>query len=400
MKIGILRETKNPPDRRVPLTPEQCSEISQNYQGMDLVVQSSVDRCFNDNEYRACGIRIVEDVSDRDVLLGVKEVAIPALIPGKTYLFFSHTAKEQPYNRDLLRTVARLGLTLIDYEYLTRQDNTRVVAFGRWAGIVGTYNGLKAYGERFSQFQLDPAWKLNGLDEMKERLAGVDPGSPRIILTGGGRVAHGAVEILHAAGIREVTPGEFLSTEKQGKIFSRLDPWHYARRRGGEDFDFDHFVIHPGEYENSFLPYAMASDMYIACHFWDPEAPILLSREDLGSKANTLKVIADISCDINGPIASTIRASTIADPLYGYNPLSGKETASAFDPEAITVMAVDNLPGELPRDASSDFGKALISNVIPSLAGNDSQGIIRRATIIREGKLTKTFSYLEAYLGN
>ena len=398
MKIGILRETKRPQDKRVPLTPGQCAQLKERYTGIGLVVQPSDERCFSDDEYMSEGVVLQEDISGCDVLLGVKEVDIGTMIGGKTYLFFSHTAKEQPYNRKLLQTICEKRITLIDYEYLTRQDRTRVVAFGRWAGIVGSYNGLIAYGRRSGRYELRPAWQLSGLDEMKAQLIGLSPGNIRIALTGGGRVAQGAVEILSAAGIREVTPDEYLTRQFTEAVFCRLDPWHYTRRKKGGSFDFAHFVEHPGQYENAFLPYAKRTDLYMACHFWDPDSPVLLSREDLQLPDLPLRVIADISCDIDGPIASTIRPSTIADPLYGYDPATGEEASDLFAENVITGMAVDNLPGELPRDASADFGEALVQYVIPCLLEADNEGMVERATIVREGQLTPIFSYLENYL--
>ena len=398
MRLGILRETKNPPDRRVPLTPAQCNRLHQMYPEIELVVQPSLNRCFKDTEYREAGLPVQENMKECDILLGVKEVDIPALMPGKTYLFFSHTAKEQPYNRKLLQEISRMNITLVDYEYLTRADHSRVVAFGRWAGIVGAYNGLRAYGQRTGAFSLRPAWKLSGLDEMKRVLSNLPVEHTRIILTGGGRVAQGAMEILRAADIREVTPVEYLTDDTKQTRFCRLDPWHYTRHIQGLDFVFDHFVEHPDEYKNAFQPYARKSDMFIACHFWDPRSPVLLSQTDLQDPEIPIRVVADISCDIDGPIASTIRPSTIADPFYGYDPGTGQESEDPFAEQVITVMAVDNLPGELPRNASEDFGEALLNNVLPSILGDDTEGIVQRATITRNGELTELFGYLKNYL--
>ncbi|MFC2090205.1 NAD(P)-dependent oxidoreductase [Bacteroidota bacterium] len=399
MKIGILRETKNPPDKRVPLTPEQCKSITEKHPGLEIQIQASEYRCYSDKEYASAGIKLEEQLDTCDLLLGVKEVNIPDLIPGKTYLFFSHTAKKQPYNRGLLQVIMEKGITLIDYEYLTRQDGTRVVAFGRWAGIVGAYNGLKAYGMRQGLFELPPANDLHGLPEMKDRLKEIKLDTPRIILTGGGRVASGAMEILKASGIKEISPVEYLSGKNEDcAVFCRLDPWHYTRHIHNLDFKFAYFVEHPEEYENTFLPYAEMADIYIACHFWDPRAPVLLGRDDLKQFSKHLKVIADISCDINGPIASTIRASSIAEPLYGYDPETGTEIQDPFEDKSITVMAVDNLPGELPRDASEDFGNALIEHVIPAFQENDENGVIERATIVRKGKFTEEFRYLQDFV--
>jgi len=397
MTIGVIRETKDPPDRRVPLIPVQCRELQDRYPGLRILVQPSPRRCFSDEEYHAAGVETGEDLSGCSVLLGVKEVKTGTLIPGRTYLFFSHTAKKQPYNRALLQALVEKGIRLIDYEYLTDRDQVRVVAFGRWAGVVGAFNGLRAHGIRSGGFDLPPARMLRDLQEMKAIIGGLDMGVTRIVVTGGGRVAGGALEVLEAAGIRQVEPEAFLAARYSEAVFTRLDPWHYTRRRGGKKFDFGHFVAHPDQYENSFLPYASRADMFIACHFWDPRSPVMLTRQALASGKFPLKIIADISCDIDGPVASTIRASTIAEPFYGYDPASGKES-EPFREGALSVMAVDNLPGELPRDASADFGQALAENVIPELLGIRDTGMLERATIASGGRLSEAYAYLQDYL--
>ena len=397
ISIGVLRETKNPPDRRVPLTPEQCSELSNKYGQLELQVQPSELRCHSDQEYLDAGVELREDLGECDILLGVKEVKVPALIADKRYVFFSHTAKEQPYNRGLLQAVVEKNISLVDYEYLTNESGVRVVAFGRWAGVVGAYNGLRALGLRSGRFELPPAASCRDLKEMKKLLKGVDAGRTRMVLTGGGRVAGGALEVLKAAGIKQVEPEAYLAGSYERSVFTRLDPWHYTRNRFREQFDFKHFMENPHLYENRFLPYARRSDMFVACHFWDPRSPVMLSQEDLRGGSVPIRVVADISCDIEGPIASTLRASTIAEPFYGYEPVMGEET-EAFREDVITVMAVDNLPGELPRDASRDFGKALMENVIPELLGELNTGMIKRASITGKGGLTKNYAYLREYL--
>ncbi len=397
IEIGIIRETKVPLDRRVPLTPVQCRKLTEEYPGLEIRVQPSPHRCFTDEEYATQGVRVTEDLSGCSILMGVKEVRTDTLLDRKTYLFFSHTAKEQSHNRKLLQTIVRKKIRLIDYEYLTGSDRTRVVAFGRWAGVVGAYNGLRALGLRSGRYELVPAHRCRDLAHLKSQLDRVDPGNVRIAVTGGGRVAGGATEILDAAGIVQADPPDYLSREFNHAVCTRLDPWHYTRHGEGKPFDFDHFVAHPGQYVNNFIPYAERTDLYMACHFWDPRSPLLLTRGDLKNPVIPIRIIADISCDIGGPIASTIRASTIAEPFYGYDPFTGKETLP-FQPEAITVMAVDNLPGELPRDASEDFGEALTAHVIPELLGQEAGGMLERATIAEDGSLTEQFGYLADYL--
>lgn len=397
IRLGVLRETKTPPDKRVPLTPAQCKELQERYSGLQILVQPSEYRCYTDEEYLAAGLTLSEDLSACQVLMGVKEVKIDALLADKTYFFFSHTAKKQAYNRNLLRALVEKGIRMVDYEYLTDSKGMRVVAFGRWAGVVGAYNGLRGLGLNTGRFRLKPAHECYDLEELKRELKKVDPGRCRMVLTGGGRVAGGAVEILESAGIFFAEPTDFLEKKFDDAVYTRLDPWHYAKRKDHSEFDFDHFVAFPDLYENGFLPFAARCDLFIACHFWDPRSPVLLSRDELKSEKVPISIVADISCDIDGPIASTIRASTIKEPFYGYDPNTGEET-EAFTDQSITVMAVDNLPGELPRDASSDFGWALMDHVIPELLGLNNTGMLERASLTFQGALTDPYAYLQSYL--
>jgi hypothetical protein len=344
----------------------------------------------------ACGINSMEDISACNLLIGVKEVKNEYLIPGKSYLFFSHTAKKQKHNLDLLRDVIEKKIQLIDYEYLTDGNNVRTVAFGRWAGVVGAYNALRAYGIRYNKFELKPAWKCKDKEELLNHLSEITITNQKIVITGGGRVAQGALEIIDAAGFSKVSPDKFLK-ESGRNIYTQLDPENYVIHNENRTFDLCHFFCFPEEYKNIFSPYSMAADIFIACHFWDPRSPVLLTREDMQHAGFRIKIIADVSCDIPGPIPSTLRASTIAEPFYGYDPRTGNES-DAFDHKNITVMSVDNLPGELPRDASEDFGKKLISEVIPSILGIADPSVIERATIAKDGKLTEKFAYLQGFL--
>jgi hypothetical protein len=362
-----------------------------------MVVQPSDYRCYTNEEYVAEGIPMIEDLSTCSILMGVKEVKLGALLDHKTYLFFSHTAKKQPYNRELLQTLVRKGIRMADYEYLTTEEGMRVVAFGHWAGVVGAYNALRGFGLKSGQYELKPAHECYDQKEVNTELEKALLGRNRILVTGGGRVASGALEILNEAGVKQVIPEEFLENEFDHAVYTRLDPWHYARRKDSAAFDFTHFVAHPELYENSIQPYASRTDIFISCHFWDPKSPVMLTREALRSGEIPISLIADISCDINGPIAPTIRASTIASPFYGYNPVTGDET-NPFEVGVISVMAVDNLPGELPRDASADFGAALMEQVVPELLGTRNTGMLHWASITRDGALTPPYAYLADYL--
>ena len=397
MKLGVVRETKTPPDKRVPLTPSHCRKILDKYENVEIFVQPSEMRAFSNEEYKEAGITLKEDLSDCDVLMGVKEVEKSELIPEKTYLFFSHTAKKQPYNRDLLRAIIEKKIHLVDYEYLTSDDDIRVVAFGRWAGVVGAYNGLKAYGQRLKSFDLKSAWECHDSSELFFELNKVVPEKIKIVITGGGRVARGAEETLTTAGFKKVSPKDFLNKKFIEPIYTQLEPCNYVKRLDGQKFELLHFFNSPEAYQTIFLPYTRLADIYIPCHFWDPRSPLFMTKQDMKEKDFKIKIIADISCDIDGPIPSTIRPSSIANPVYGYNPLSELES-SPYSPENITVMAVDNLPGELPRDASEDFGKNLIQEVIPFLVGTKSGRIIERASITNNNGLTDSYLYLEDYL--
>ena len=398
MKIGVIRETKNPPDKRVPLSPEKCAKLKQNFPEIELVVQSSNIRAFKDEEYSELGVNIVQDVSDCDVLLGVKEVKKEELIPNKTYFFFSHTIKEQPYNRDLLQKILDLKIKMIDYEALTYPKNGRILGFGRYAGIVGAYNAFLAFGIKSNSYNLKPANDCHDYKELKQELKKVKlPNDYKIIISGDGRVGKGAEEIIHAIGVYEVSPLDFLTSTRNEPIYTQLSIKEYNKRKDGQLFTKDDFYTNPELFESNFKRFSDIGDMYIACHYWDANAPFVFSREDIKADSFKLKIVADISCDIDGPVASTLRPSSIDEPLYGYDPKTESEV-DFMDENAIGVMAVDNLPCELPRDASEDFGNELLTKVLPSIIGEDSDTIIERASICENGKLTSYYSYLQDYV--
>jgi len=399
MKIGVVREGKTPPDQRVPLTPAQCAELKRSYPEVELVVESSEVRRITDDEYRAEGIDVVQDLSGCDVLLGVKEVPMSELIPDTTYLFFSHTYKLQPYNAKLLRTIVDKRIRLIDYELIKRANGQRVIGFGRWAGIVGAYNGLRAWGMRQGTFALPRAIDCADMKEMVSEAKALDlPSHMKIVLTGGGRVGMGAHELLTSLGLREVHADAFLKEDFNEAVFTRLDVEQYNARKDGKPFDMEGFMADATGYESTFMPYAEVADMYIAGHYWAEGSPFLFTREDMKAASWNVKVVADVSCDIDGPVACTLRPSTIAEPLYGYNPSTESECAMD-DPSGVTVMAVDNLPCELPRDASHGFGKEMMAHVIPLLVGGDRDNMLTNATeTTLEGTLAPKFAYLQDYI--
>jgi alanine dehydrogenase len=398
IKLGIIREGKVPPDKRVPLSPEQCVKVLEKYPNVQIKVQTSNIRAFKDEEYTNKGIEIADDISDCDIIIGVKEVNIEDLIPNKKFLFFSHTFKLQPYNRELLNAIIDKNIQLIDYEVMTKESGRRLIGFGRYAGIVGCYNGFLTYGLKTASYNLKAANKCEDRVEMEGELKKVDlPKNTKVVLTGYGRVGKGAREIMDLVNIKEVSPEEYMSKEFDYPVYTHIDVQGYNKRKSDGGFDKKEFYNDPSTYESTFPDILANSDMYIACHYWDSRAPFLFTREDIANNKRT-KVVADISCDIDGPVASTIRPSKIADPVYGYNPITEAEDDYNKD-GVIAVMAVDNLPCELPKDASIDFGNELLENIFDSLFIEDKTQIIYRASeTTLEGKLNEPFAYLEDYL--
>ena len=399
MKIGIIREGKQPPDRRVPFSPEQCIKITEKFPFTEVFVQPSKIRCFSDDEYRGAGVCVQEDLSRCDVFMGVKEVPFQDLIPGKTYFFFSHTIKKQAHNRRLLQEVVRKKIRLVDYEMLTGKDRLRIIGFGRFAGLVGVHNALVTYGKRNHLFDLKPAHQCCNLMELKKNIAGLKLPPFKIALTGGGRVAGGALELLQEIKLRQVSVDEYLRHNSFDEtVFVQLDPVDYNLHKENKPFELNHFFSHPNEYKGNFLRFCSQTDLLIGAAYWDPKAPVLFTCEEMKKPDFRIQVIADITCDIEGSIPSTRRAMTIDNPVYDYNPETGGLEPPYSSEKNVTVMAVDNLPCELPKDASLDFGKNLIQKVLPYLLGDDEEGVIKRATIAEDGNLTEQFMYLSDYI--
>lgn len=397
LKLGVIKEGKNPPDKRVPLTPNQCVQLIKEYSNLDLTVQSSPVRIFKDEAYSNLNVPVVDSLEDRDVIIGVKEVNIEDLLPNKTYLFFSHTIKEQPYNRELLRAILDKNIRLLDWEVLTDPKRNRLIGFGRYAGIVGAYNGLIAYGKRTGKYDLKPAYQCEDRVEMEAEFSKLDLPVIKILLTGTGRVAHGAEETLDRAGIQKVTPEEYLEKSFDYPVYTRIGVEHYNKRKDGKPSGQSDFYKNSDQYESDFMRWAKVSDMFIAGHFYAEGSPYLFTRKDAKSSDFNIQVVADISCDIDGPVASTIKPSTINDPIYGYNPQTESEDDFTKS-DVITVMAVDNLPCELPKDASESFGEEFSTKILPAFFNGDQEGILDRATMTLNGKLTERFSYLQDYV--
>jgi saccharopine dehydrogenase (NAD+, L-lysine forming) len=400
IQVGVIREGKVPADKRVPLSPEQCVRVQELFPNVEITVESSVIRAYKDSEYTDLGINVSSDISSCAILLGVKEVPIPQLIPNKTYFFFSHTYKKQPYNRDLLQAILDKKIRLIDYEVLKDANNQRIIGFGRYAGIVGCYNAFRTYGLKTGLYSLKPAHECYNRAEMEAQLNDVKlPKDFKIVLTGFGRVGNGAREVLALLPIKEVQPSDFLTNTYDEPVFSQLNVQDYFGRKDGEAFDKSEFYSEPSIYCSTFPRYLKVADVYVSCHFWSDKSPFIATREDFKNPENKVIVVADVSADIDGPIGCTLRPSTVADPIYGYNPMTEKEDDYKKE-GVIAIMAIDNLPCELPRDASEFFGEAMIQNVFPPLfTGNDPDRILDRASETDlNGNLTPEFEYLQSYL--
>ncbi len=396
MKIGIIREEKNPPDTRVALVPQHVKELISAYSNLQIVVQSVANRCYSNDEYVNAGIKVVNDVSDCGVLIGVKEVPIKNLIPNKTYFFFSHTIKKQSYNRPLLQAVVEKNIRLIDYECITDDKGDRIIAFGRFAGIVGAHNGLMAYGKRTNLFSFPRAADFKDLKALYDFYKLTKLPAAKIVITGGGRVAKGAVEVMTQLNIRNVGKEAFLNQHFSEPVYVQLDTEDLYERKDNSVQSVSDFYANPELYNCVFQPYYKTADIMINAIFWNPKAPRFFTKAEMKQPDFNIKTIADISCDIDGSVPVTMRATTIAEPVMGYNPQTEKEDVP-YKNHVIDIMSVDNLPNELPRDASTAFSEKMIEIIIPELLKSESE-ILDRATITFNRNLMPRFEYLRDYL--
>ncbi len=397
MKFAIIKERKNPPDRRVVFSPEKFAETKEKFPQGEFKVETSDIRVFPDEQYISNGLEVTNDVSNCDVMIGVKEVPIENLIPNKKYFFFSHTIKKQPYNRKLLQAILDKNIELYDHETIVNEKGFRLIGFGRYAGLVGAYNGFRALGLRDNLFSLPKVETLADLDAVKRELDKITLPNIKILLSGTGKVAHGAKEILDHLKVKQVSDALYLTSKFTEPVYCLVDVMEYSKRKDGKVGDKWEFYKDPTGYESNFMPYAKETDFFIAGHFYGNNAPYLFTREDAKQPNFNINLVADISCDVDGPVASTLRASSIAEPFYGYDPQTESEVD--FDANnAITVMAVDNLPCELPKDASEGFGDMFLEHVIPAFFNDDKDGVLERAKITENGKLTERFTYLQSYV--
>lgn len=396
LKIGILREGKVPPDYRVALTPNDCIKLKNLHPNIELQVQSSSNRAYKDEEYIKAGVEVVESVENCDVLLGVKEVPVDALIAEKTYFYFSHTIKKQRYNRLLLQTMIQKNIRMIDYETLVDDAHNRLIGFGLYAGIVGAHYALLMHGLKTGMYELKPAKDCKDFVEMVTQYKKIKFPNFKIVVTGTGKVARGAMQVLEAANIRKVEPKEFLEKEFEYPVYTNLTSKELYIK-DNQEFDKKDFYQNPQQYQSNFSPYAQHADILINGIFWNQNIPRLFEKEDIQNESFNISSISDVSCDIDGSVPLTIKASTIAEPLFAINRNTLQEVEFSMDKGVIGMMTVDNLPNELPRDASASFGNTMVDIIIPELLKEKSE-ILDRATICQQGALTENFSYLQDFV--
>ncbi len=393
--IGLIKEGKSPADNRVALIPSQCKWILKNLPHVKIIAESSATRCFSDKEYISAGVEVMESVAEADILLGIKEVPVQQLVANKTYLFFSHTRKKQPYNQKLLQAILEKNITLIDYECLEHEDGQRIIGFGFFAGVVGAHNGIMAYGNRTGLYSLERVYKQRSFRELIHTYFGLRLPNLKIAVTGSGRVAHGIIEVMNLMGIHEVEPDDYLKRRFSYPVFTQLKGADLYEHKETGKYSREDFHNTPGNYKSKFLPYASQTDLLMNGVYWDKTIPRLFEKTDVAADDFIIQSIADITDDADGSVPINVGDQTIEDPVYGINKKTLQKVAP-YNADTIDVMAVGNLPNELPRDASRYFGEQLIKFVLEDLLKGSSP-LLDRATITKEGQLTKPYDYLTDY---
>ena len=405
--ISILKEARAD-ENRTPFTPDQIKTLITNFPNIKISVQPSKKRCFKDEEYSKAGAKLDEDITNSNIIFGIKEIDISKIIEDKTYLFFSHTSKvpngnfqnsQDPaiiYKKKLLREVLKKNVTLIDYENIRDESKEayRYLGFGRFAGIVGCYNTLNLYLKLNKKKLLPRAFEINSYEKIKKLIAKQNFNKLKILQTGRGNVAKGSMEILKHANIKQISLKDYLGKKYDEPVYCNISIREHIERKDGKDFSHQDFTLNPHEYKSKVKNYLFDTDILITGHYWESRFPKLFYQDQINEFKN-LKIIGDITCDINGAIPTTIRSTTIAKPYYSVDINSMKEID--LGNKGIAVMAVDNLPSELPNEASEEFGKNIISEVLPHLFKKDD-GRISRATTASQGKFTFLFSYLKDFI--
>ncbi len=396
--IGILRETQETPDPRTPLTPHGAMTLLNSNKSLKILFQPSDFRAFKNEEFMEAGCILSEDLRDCDLLLGVKEVSPNTLLEGKKYMFFSHTAKKQEHNQLLLQTIIDKNITLIDYEFLYNSQKKRIAAFGYWAGLAGAYSVMRAYGLRYKLFKIKALTEIKSKDMLFKELKKVVGGHEKIVITGNGRVTSGVEEVLQACGIYKVNMDGFFNKKYTDPVYFIAEPEHYVKHKQGRDFVFKEFKKQPQMFESNFKRFTQVADVMIVGHFWDPESPKLFDAEDMVSDLFSIKLIGDITCDIDGSVPTTQRVCSLEEPYYDYNPKTGQLEKPFMADNNITVMAVDKLPGALPRESSEYFSELLVNHVLGYFWMGDYNKVLKKATIAKNGKIKKRYSYLRTFV--
>ena len=393
--IGLIREGKVPADNRVALVPAQCKWLVKHFPHIKILVQSSAHRCFSNEEYEQAGIEVTEDLSSCDLLLGIKEVPVDQLLPHKKYLFFSHTRKKQSHNQQLMHAMMDKGITLVDYECLEHSDGQRIIGFGFFAGIVGAHNGIMAYGNRTKAYHLGRVAEVKDYRELIHTYFGLKLPNIKIAVTGSGRVAHGILEIMNLMDVQEVEPEEYLQREFEYPVYVHLKGSDLYRHKETGKYNREDFHANAAKYNCVFEEYCAHTDIVMNGIYWEPSIPRLFEMETLQQPGFRIQTIADITDDKNGSVPCNLGDAPSEAPVYGVDKITGKQTAP-YLPGCVDVMAVGNLPNELPRDASRYFGEQLIKYVLDDIRKGGSAAI-ERATILKDGVLTEGFGYLEDY---
>ena len=398
--IGIVRESRND-ENRTPLVPEHIKKYKESNPNINFIIQPSNSRCFSDEEYELCGAKINENLNECSIIFGVKEIDPNILINNRTYLFFSHTFKInkqqkniEKHKKDLLLSILNKKITLIDYENIRGKNGTRCLGFGRFAGIVGCYNTLNLLLRVLGKQSLASAYKINDYERLVLNLKNLYFPKTKILVTGDGRVAKGVIELLNLTNIKAVSKKDFLEKKFDQPIFCNLETKDYVTNNSSTNFNLEHFINNPQDYSSSALQYLKETNILISAHYWDPSSPKIFENEDLKDLQN-LKIVGDITCDINGSVPTTIRSTTIEEPNYWIERYNLKEIDENND--GIAVMAVDNLPSELPRDSSTEFSEGIINEVLPFLLKEDD-GRILNGTITTDGSFLEKYNYLNDYI--
>lgn len=401
MKLALIKETKTPVDNRVALSPRQVAELNERFPQHEIVVQASGIRAFSDDEYRAEGVRVVDHVEDCDILFGIKEAKLDCLIPNKHYFFFGHFAKMQEYNRPLLQALMKKHITFCDYEYLVDGNNIRLCAFGWWAGVVGVYYTLRGYGLKHKLYTLPKSDHRFTLNQLLGALKSIVLPKVKLMVTGAGRVSQGAQYVLDSIGAQKMTEEAYLTHASVDRLsYCVVDADRLVKRKDGGMFSWNDFIHNAKAYESDFSRWAKQTDVLVCAHYWEPDAPVYLTEDDLRREDMRIRMIGDVTCDIKGSIKSTIRYATHDAPYYDYNPMTEEEEPAFSSPNNITEMAVDTCPNALTMEASEYFGSKLMEHVFEPLLKGEHSEVIARSMILKDGVLTPRFDYLTDFSKN